>query len=106
MLFVIPGDRLAECSQILATHFRDVRIYRLEAPECVRYKQVVVLGVRRNRRERERLQDGDITRARLQYASLARNAAQLPVLPSEPDTRYAVARERTCATRQSRTSTR
>ena len=55
LLFVIPGDRLAECSQTLATHFRDVRIYRLEAPECVRYKQVIVLGVRRNRRERERL---------------------------------------------------
>ena len=90
LLFVIPGDRLAECSQILATHFRDVRIYRLEAPECVRYKQVIVFGVRRNRRERERLQDGDITRARLQYATFARNAAQLPVLPSQPDTRYAV----------------
>jgi len=59
LLFVIPGERLAECSQSLATHFRDVRIYRLEAPECVRYKQLIVLGVRRNRRERERLQDGD-----------------------------------------------
>ena len=90
LLFVIPGDRLAECSQILATHFRDVRIYRLEAPECVRYKQVIVFGVRRNRRERERLQDGDITRARLQYATFARNAGQLPVLPSQPDTQYAV----------------
>ena len=27
-----------------AAHFRDVRVYRLEAPECVRYKQVVVIG--------------------------------------------------------------
>jgi len=90
LLFVIPGDRLAECSQILATHFRDVRIYRLEAPECVRYKQVIVLGVRRNRRERERLQDGDITRARLQYASLARDTSQIPILPSQPDTQYSV----------------
>jgi len=90
LLFVIPGDRLAECSQILATHFRDVRIYRLEAPECVRYKQVIILGVRRNRRERERLQDGDITRARLQYASLARDAGRLPAVPSEPDTQYSI----------------
>jgi len=39
LAFVIPGDRLAECSQILATHFRDVRVFRLEAPECVRYRQ-------------------------------------------------------------------
>ena len=43
LLFVIPGERLAECSQILASHFRDVRVFRLEAPECVRYKQVVVV---------------------------------------------------------------
>jgi len=90
LLFVIPGDRLAECSQILSTHFRDVRVYRLEAPECVRYKQVVVIGVRRNRRERERLTDSDITRVRLYYASLARNPSQIPVLPSEPEMRYAV----------------
>jgi hypothetical protein len=45
LLFVIPGDRLTECCQILSTHFRDVRVYRLEAPECVRYKQVVVIGL-------------------------------------------------------------
>ena len=90
LLFVIPGDRLAECSQILSTHFRDVRVYRLESPECVRYKQVVVIGVRRTRREKERLTDTDITRARLYYASLARNPAQIPVLPSEPEARYDV----------------
>ena len=90
LLFVIPGDRLAECSQILSTHFRDVRIYLLEAPECVRYKQVVVIGARRSRRERERLTDSDVTRARLYYAGLARNPSQIPVLPSEPDTRYDV----------------
>ena len=90
LIFVIPGDRLAECSQILSTHFRDVRVYRLEAPECVRYKQVVVIGARRSRREKERLTDSDITRARLYYASLARNPSQIPVLPSEPEARYDV----------------
>jgi hypothetical protein len=90
LVFVIPGDRLAECSQILSTHFRDVRVYSLEAPECVRYKQVVVIGTRRSRREKERLTDSDITRARLYYANLARNPAQIPVLPTEPDVRYTV----------------
>ena len=44
LVLVIPSERLAECSQILSTHFRDVRVYRLEAPECVRYKQVVAFG--------------------------------------------------------------
>jgi hypothetical protein len=90
LVFVIPGDRLAECSQILATHFRDVRVYALEAPECVRYKQVVVIGARRSRREKERLTDSDITRARLYYANLARNPPQIPVLPPEPEARYNV----------------
>jgi 16S rRNA G966 N2-methylase RsmD len=90
LLFVIPSDRLAECSQILSTHFRDVRAYRLEAPECVRYKQVVVIGVRRSRREKERLTDSDITRARLYYGSLARNPSQIPALPFEPEARYDV----------------
>jgi hypothetical protein len=90
LLFVIPGERLAECSQILASHFRDVQVFRLEAPECVRYKQVVVIGIRRARRERERLTDNDITRARLDYAGLARNPSQVPVLPSQPETLYAI----------------
>jgi hypothetical protein len=90
LIFVIPGERLAECSQILSMHFRDVRVYRLEAPECLRYKQVVVIGARRSRREKERLTDSDITRARLYCASLARNQSQIPVLPSEPELRYAV----------------
>ena len=90
LVFVIPGERLVECSHILGTHFRDVRVYRPEAPECVRYKQVVLLGVRRNRRERERLQDADITRARLYYASLARDPLRIPFLPSAPEARYDV----------------
>ena len=90
LIFVIPGDRLAECSQILSTHFRDVRVYWLESPECVRYKQVVVIGARRSRREKERLTDSDITRARLYYASLARNPSQIPALPSEPEVRFNV----------------
>jgi hypothetical protein len=90
LVFVIPRERLAECSQILASHFRDVRVFRLEAPECVRYKQVVVFGVRRTRRDRERLTDSEITRARVYYASLARNPSQVPVLPAEHEARYGV----------------
>ena len=90
LVLVIPSERLAECSQTLASQFRDARVYRLEAAECVRYKQVVVIGARRSRREKERLTDSDITRARLYYASLARNPSQIPVLPSESEMRYDV----------------
>ncbi len=102
LVLVIPGERIAECSHTLAVQFRDTRLYRLSETECVRYKQVVVFAVRRSRRERERLQDSDITRARLQFANLARNAARLPVLPSEPETQYLCAGKwpgATCASR-------
>ncbi len=90
LVLVIPGERNAECGQTLATQFRDTRLYRLSEPECVRYKQIVAFAVRRSRRERERLQDSDIARARLQFANLARSAARLPELPSEPEARYLV----------------
>jgi hypothetical protein len=89
LVLLIPAERLRECSGILASQFRNARVYRLSEPACVRYKQVVLLGVRRSRRERERRPDEEITRARLQYASLARNPSQLPVLPDEADTIYA-----------------
>ena len=63
LVLVIPGERLRECSGILAGQFREARVYRLSEPVCVRYKQVVVLALRRSRRERERMRDEDITRA-------------------------------------------
>jgi Uncharacterised methyltransferase family (DUF6094) len=90
LVLLIPAERLRECSGILASQFRNARVYRLSEPVCVRYKQVVVLGVRRSRRERERRPDEEITRARLQYAGLARNLSRLPVLPDEADAIYRV----------------
>ena len=90
LVFVIPGPRIGECSAVLSTHFRDVRVYRLTEPESVHYKQVVLFGVRRTRHERERLRDNDVTRARQWYASLGRESERLSPLPSEPDRQYAV----------------
>jgi hypothetical protein len=92
LVLVIPSERLTECSQILASQFRDTGVYRLEAPEAVRYKQVVVIGARRSRHEKDRLRDSDITRAHLYFASLAlaRDPSQIPTLPSEPEERYIV----------------
>ena len=90
LVFVIPGPRIGECSAVLSTHFRDVRVYRLTEPESVRYKQVVLFGVRRTRHERERLGDSDITRARQWYASLAGDPGRVPPLPSEASHQYVV----------------
>jgi len=83
LVLVIPAERLVECSGILATHFRESRVYRLTEPVCLRYHQIALVAIRRSRRERERLQDGEITRARVWYGAQARNAESLPALQSQ-----------------------
>lgn len=90
LVLVIPGPRIEECIATLSVHFRDVGVYRLTEPESVRYKQIVLFGVRRTRSERERLQDTDITRARQWYATLSRQPDRLSPLPAQPDHQYAI----------------
>jgi len=90
LVLVIPVERLAECGGILASHFRDARVYRLTESVCMRYRQIALLAVRRNRREHERLQDSDITRARLWYNRFARGTNLSPELQTEADVRYQV----------------
>jgi hypothetical protein len=88
LILVIPRNYLRDCGQILAYQFRDVRVYHLTEPDSVKYKQAVVMGVRLTRSERDRLQDGEITRARMRYESLARDPEKLSPLPSQPDRQY------------------
>ncbi len=90
LVLVIPGDRLGTCAEILAVHFRDKAIYRLSEPEAVRYKQVVVFGVRRTRREREQLRDGDVSRAKPKLMGLSLRYDELPALPDLADRQFAV----------------
>lgn len=59
LVFVIPQPRIQPCARLLAEHFREIRIYRLAAPESVRFKQVAILAVRRKRHDR--LRDADLT---------------------------------------------
>lgn len=47
LVFVIPEDRIIHCTDILATHFADVRVYRMEDPESIRFKQIVIFGTRK-----------------------------------------------------------
>jgi hypothetical protein len=90
LVLVIPGDRLSTCADILAVHFRDKAIYRLGEPESIRYKQVVVFGVRRTRREREQLKDWDVQRAKTKLLAYTRTHDELPVLPDEADKEFVV----------------
>jgi len=90
LLLVIPCSRIGSCSSVLAAHFRDLAIYRLTEPEGVRYSQVVVFGVRRMRREREKLHDREVAAARELLLNVSRNYARLPALPDRPDRVYSV----------------
>ena len=97
LVMVISSDHILDCSQVLSFQFRDVQIYRLTEPESIKYKQVAVFGIRRTRQERDRVQDSDITRARMLYDSLARNPGKLSPLLSNSDRKYARASQRTSA---------
>jgi 16S rRNA G966 N2-methylase RsmD len=90
LVLVVPGDRLSTCAEILAVHFRDKSIYRLSEPESIRYKQIVVFGVRRTRRERDQLKDWDVQRAKTKLLALTGSYDELPVLPDEPDKEFVV----------------
>lgn len=90
LVLVVPWKRLTTCSTVLTVHFRDKRIYRLTDPASTKYKQAVLFGVRRSRRERERLSDADVGRARALLYRLTRDGSALPPLPDAPDARYPV----------------
>ena len=89
LVLVVPVKRIADCAVLLSRHFRDMRVYRLTEPESVRYQQVIVLGIRRTRQERDRFRDNEIIQAQLWLGSLARKLEELPPLPAEPDHIYA-----------------
>ena len=89
LVLVVPAKRIADCTVLLSRHFRDIRIYRLTEPESVRYEQVVLLGIRRTRQERDGLRDSEIIQAQLWLGSLERKLEELPPLPAEPDHIYA-----------------
>lgn len=90
LILVIPVTQLAVCGNILSRHFRQTEIYRLTEPASAEYKQIVIFGMRRSRRERERLQDREITALRLEYGRNFRNFEALPSLPDHPQRLYMV----------------
>ena len=88
LALVVPAKRVADCTVLLSRNFRDTRVYRLTESESVRYGQVVVLGVRRTRQERDRLRDAEIIQAQLWLGSVEREVQKLSPLPLEPDHLY------------------
>jgi len=90
LILVIPAAQLAVCGNRLSVQFKETEVYRLSAPESVRYKQIVLFGVRRTRRERERLSEWEISRARIEYGRKACEYDALPVLTDQPLRQYPV----------------
>ena len=90
LLLVIPAERATDCAQILASHFKRARVFRLSDPESVRYRQVLIAGVRRTRREREQLRDREISEGRYRFTTLGREYESLPELADSCDDPYAV----------------
>jgi hypothetical protein len=70
LVLVVPAAHVRACGEILASQFKDPRIFRLTDPESVCYRQVVIVAKRRSRREREQLRDNDIVARRAQFANV------------------------------------
>lgn len=88
LALVIPAQRIGACSTVLASHFRDLALYRLTDPESAKYKQVVLFGIRRSRHERDRLQDGEVQVQRNFLAHTMAAYAKIRPLDETPDRRY------------------
>ena len=80
LIYVLPAQQLAGCAHILASHFRDVQLFRLQSAECVLYEQIVVFAIARSRRERDRTRDSEISFIRSHLVSTARQYVTLPIL--------------------------
>ncbi len=90
LILIIPVAQLAVCGNILSLQFKDAEVYRLSEPESVQYKQIAVFAVRRTQRERERLQEREISWWRLEYGRKSRNIDALPILTDQPHRIYPV----------------
>jgi hypothetical protein len=47
LVLVIPFERLQDCIGILSSHFTSLSVLRMTDPDSVQYRQIAVLGVRR-----------------------------------------------------------
>ena len=48
LILVIPFEQLADCAGILAGNFTGIAAFRMAHPESLRFRQIIVFGVRRN----------------------------------------------------------
>ncbi len=90
LILVIPAPRVSACCTVLASHFRELALYRLTDPEAAKYRQVVLFGIRQTRYESERLTDRDFQAQRNFLSHLAAAYAKITPLSDAPDRTYTV----------------
>lgn len=90
LLLVIPAERAPDCATILGSHFKSIGIWKLGEAQSLQYRQVLIAGVRRTRRERDQLRDREITDARRRFLSLRWEYDGLPTLDDCARPAYAI----------------
>ena len=48
LILVIPFERLHDCAGILSSHFARLAVFRMTDDDSVQFRQIAVLGVRRD----------------------------------------------------------
>ncbi len=82
LVFVIPWTALGRCARLLASQFDRLRVFRLEHPESVRFKQVVVFGQRKKTHLRGDPKGADV------LVGAGYHPNELPVLNAAVTDRY------------------
>ncbi len=90
LIFVIPFEQFADSAGLLAGNFTRIAAFRMTAPESMRFRQIVVFGIRRNVRGAAHEENLRRTRA------LAANEvySKLPELAPDAIEPFAVPRSR------------
>jgi len=47
LILVIPFERLHDCTGMLSSHFTALSVFRMTDPDSVQYRQIAILGIRR-----------------------------------------------------------
>jgi len=82
LIYIIPQYRISPyIAKRLATHFRDVRIYRFPDPDYADFRQVVIFAIKRAKPEKD-----DAVALRIAQAK----TTPLPVLPPTTDMPYTI----------------
>lgn len=76
LLLVIPFERLHDCAGILASHFSRLSVLRMTDDKSVRFRQIAVIGVRRDVRGAAL----ETSKRHLQRISLYGSVGELPAL--------------------------